>query len=60
MSYVLLVTIATTFGAVRTDKAGGPYASYQSCVEDAFGRIESMRPLYPDMLITWECQKDKE
>lgn len=57
MSYVLLVTIATTFGAVHTDKAGS-YPSYQACVEDAFGRIESLRPLYPDMLITWECQRD--
>lgn len=57
MSYVLIVTLATSFGAVNTYNAGGPYDSYQACAEDAFGRIESMRPLYPDMLIKWECQR---
>lgn len=57
MSYVLIVILATSYGAVHTEKAGGPYASYQECAEDAFGRIESMRPLYPDMLIKWECQR---
>ena len=55
-SFVLTVTIISSFGAVHTDRVG-TYSSYQSCAEDAVGRIESMQPLYPDSRIKWECQR---
>lgn len=57
MSYVLIVTIISSFGAITTDKTPG-YSSYEDCATDAVGRIESMRPFYPDSKIRWDCQHD--
>ena len=50
MSYIL-----TSIGAVDAQRIDGGYQTYQQCAEDAVRRIESLRPLYPDDEIKWQC-----
>lgn len=59
MNYVLLaIIIHSSIGAVEVQRAGDGYPTYQACAEDAVGRIESLRALYPDAKIKWDCQKE--
>ncbi len=58
--FVLIVTIVSSFGAVDTQRIDGGYQTYPECAADGVGRIESMRPLYPDADLRWQCQRGDE
>jgi UPF0716 family protein affecting phage T7 exclusion len=60
MSYILVLTIITSFGGVSTQRVTG-FADYQSCAEHAVAWADSQRPLYPaDSHLRWQCQRDDE
>ena len=56
MKYALMLIIASNnvTGAATTQHFG-TFDSYQRCVEAAVGQIESLRQLYPNATIRWEC-----
>jgi hypothetical protein len=58
--YVLILSIISAFGSVDTQRVGSGYQTYQQCNEDAVGRVESLRPLYPDAHLRWHCERGDE
>jgi hypothetical protein len=56
MSYVLIISIISTYGAVNTQRLPG-FDNYQSCASFAVDWAESQRPLHPDEQLKWECQR---
>jgi len=59
ISYVLILTIITSFGGVDTQRVPG-VDSYQSCAEHAVAWADSQRPLYPEAHLRWQCQRGDE
>jgi hypothetical protein len=59
MSYVLILTIISSFGSVDTQHVPG-FDSYHSCAEFAVGWAESQRPLHPDSHLRWQCERGDE
>jgi hypothetical protein len=58
MTYVLLLTVITSFNDVATQRVPG-FNSYQECVEHAAGWGISQQDLQPNSQIIWECQEDE-
>jgi hypothetical protein len=50
MSYILILTIIHSFGAVDVQRQTG-FATYGECVEHAVAWADSQRPLYPRIRI---------
>jgi hypothetical protein len=59
MSYVLILIVISSFGAVDTQRVPR-FDSYQSCAEFAVAWADSQRPLNsPDSHLRWHCQRDE-
>jgi hypothetical protein len=58
MTYVLLLTVITSFNGVATQHVQG-FNSYQGCAEHAAGWGMSQQDLQPDSQIIWECQENE-
>jgi UPF0716 family protein affecting phage T7 exclusion len=58
MTYVLLLTVITSFNGVATQRQQG-FNSYQECAEHAAGWGMSQQDLQPDSQIIWECQENE-
>jgi len=54
LTYVLILTITTSVGAVSTQKEHAN--SYSDCVEHGMAWAETQRPLHPDDAVRWDCQ----
>ena len=54
LTYVLILTITTSSGAVSTHKEQAN--SYSTCVEQGMAWAETQRPLHPDDSVRWDCQ----
>ena len=60
MSYVLILTVIHSFGAVVDTQRVTGFASYQDCAEHAVAWADSQRPLNsPDARLRWQCQRDE-
>lgn len=57
MSYVLILTIITSYGAVATQKVHG-FSSYDDCVARAVSWGDT-QPVNPGDQIKWDCQKEE-
>jgi hypothetical protein len=54
-SYVLILTIITSFGGVTTQRQTG-FDSYQACAEHAVAWAETQQALQqPDARVIWQC-----
>jgi len=54
LTYVLILTITTSLGAVSTQKE---YANtYSNCVEHGMAWADTQRPLHPDDTVSWDCK----
>jgi hypothetical protein len=54
LSYVLILTITTSLGAVSTQKE---YAnSYSNCVEHGIAWADTQRPTHSDDTVSWDCK----
>jgi len=53
-TYVLILTITTSLGAVSTQKE---YANtYSNCVEHGMAWADTQRSLHPDDTVSWDCK----
>jgi hypothetical protein len=58
-SFVLIVSIITSYGAVTTQHQNG-FASYRECATHAVAWAESQRSLHPDSELRWHCERGDE
>jgi hypothetical protein len=52
MSFVLILSIITSYGGVTTQRQTG-FASYKDCATHAVAWAESQRSLHPDSELRW-------
>jgi hypothetical protein len=58
MSYILIVTIISSFGSADVQRVGG-FASYRECATHAVAWAEQ-QPLHPDSHLRWQCERGDE
>jgi hypothetical protein len=58
MSFVLVLTMITSFGAVTTQQVTG-FDSQQSCAAFAVAWADSQRDLNPLVTLRWDCQRER-
>jgi hypothetical protein len=59
MSYILIVTIISSFGSADVQRVGG-FASYRECATHAVAWADSQRSLHPDSELRWHCERGDE
>jgi hypothetical protein len=58
MSYILVLTIIHSFGAVDEQRQHG-LATYDECATHAVAWADTQRGLYPDAEVKWQCESDR-